>query len=1140
MEAQTSGTCPRCGTALTPDVPQGLCPKCLLAAAVPPGDSVGLDALGVASAIGAASEALTGDASAAETISSAPAHEEAGSSIGRYKMLEKIGEGGMGVVYMAEQQRPVVRRVAIKIIKLGMDTHQVIARFEAERQALAMMDHPNIARVLDAGATETGRPYFVMELVHGVSITEYCDTNNLTTRQRLELFVPICRAVQHAHQKGIIHRDLKPSNVLITMHDGVPVPKVIDFGVAKATGGRLTDKTLFTEYHQFVGTPEYMSPEQAEMSGLDIDTRADVYALGVLLYELLTGTTPFDGKALRKAAYAEIQRIIREVEPPKPSTRLSTLGETLTKVAACRGSDPKKLGALMRGDLDWIVMKCLEKDRIRRYETANELAAEIERHLKNETVLARPTSARYRMRKFMRRHRVGVTAAAAIAVTLVLGIFGTTYGLVRAKNETTNAKNETQRATREANKAVAVTDFVQEMLSSADPMKTSRNDITVRQIVDAAARKLDSGELRTQPGVESAVRLTLGVTYRGLGKNNESEVQLRNSLALATQVYGPESPEVASVLASLGSTCAEQQRPEALEMLRQSLKIRQKRFGTDSTEVARSLHVLAGALHGFRVEDVKSNNNDAAEAYAREALRICRLRHDDKLAAKILTNLGNELRAKRAFAESLAMHREATDLYCKRYGENSYEASLGWLGQGNTLLNQCDFHACDVLMTRALDIRRKIFAANHPVLRGNLIWLADVRLRRREYPRAAELLLEAYNSLPPGDKDEEDNEYERKTVGRPAHLYDSWGNQPEAERWREAWAGLMRARVARMSAEITAKRDDPTLYRSRATAYSSLGQFDRAAFDLAEAIRIDPSDYRDWLQRASLLAYLKDDRAYKEHCRVMLNRFGGHEKRWVRESVARFCLLMPQSSAEMKHIAAVVESAAVAETDSFLWWFQATKGLAEYRLGHYQAAIGWCSKGRANFTLEERIQAELVIAMSHCKLGLDADGEAVMSEAADQIEKDLPQLGKGDINETDTINYFAVNGWLVCRILFREANDLILPSTPTTQPLTAPLSPVPVNGGVERCSPSPTQRPRTSYGASIRLSVHFFISLPRRETRFPRQSAWAYRQFARSSSGAVRGSGAAGGTPPCGLRRRTCPVRVPPARSRLRRRRGIP
>jgi serine/threonine protein kinase len=344
MEPVKTITCPRCRTPLAADAPQGLCPRCLLAAAVPQDDSIGLATSGVESAIGAGSRVVAGvDVGGdlgGETVSTSSPHPAPGSSIGRYKLLQKIGEGGMGIVYMAEQQHPVVRRVAVKIIKLGMDTRQVIARFEAERQALAMMDHPNIARVLDAGTTETGRPYFVMELVKGVSITEYCDQNNLTPRQRLELFIPICRAVQHAHQKGIIHRDLKPSNVLVTLHDGQRVPKVIDFGIAKATAGRLTDKTLFTEYQQFVGTPEYMSPEQAEMSGLDIDTRADVYALGVLLYELLTGTTPYDARTLRKAAHAEIQRIIREIEPQKPSNRLSTLGETLTEVAATAPPTP--------------------------------------------------------------------------------------------------------------------------------------------------------------------------------------------------------------------------------------------------------------------------------------------------------------------------------------------------------------------------------------------------------------------------------------------------------------------------------------------------------------------------------------------------------------------------------------------------------------------------------------------------------------------------------------------------------------------------------------------------------------------------------------------------------------------------------
>jgi WD40 repeat protein/serine/threonine protein kinase len=348
--------------------------------------------------------------------------ERVGSMVGRYKLLEEIGEGGFGVVYMAEQVEPVQRKVALKIIKAGMDTRQVIARFEAERQALALMDHPNIAKVFDGGATQTGRPYFVMELVRGIPITEFCDQRNLSTGARLKLFIQVCHAVQHAHQKGIIHRDLKPSNILVTLIDGEPLPKVIDFGVAKAMGQRLTDQTLFTGFLQMVGTPVYMSPEQADLSGLDVDTRADIYALGVLLYELLAGVTPFDGETLRKAALDEIRRMIREAEPPKPSTRLRTLGDRLTNIAKHRHSEPAALHKLVRGDLDWIVMKCLEKDRRRRYETASDLAGDIERHLKDQPVLAGPPGTAYRARKFIRRHRLGIACAAAVASALATGL----------------------------------------------------------------------------------------------------------------------------------------------------------------------------------------------------------------------------------------------------------------------------------------------------------------------------------------------------------------------------------------------------------------------------------------------------------------------------------------------------------------------------------------------------------------------------------------------------------------------------------------------------------------------------------------------------------------------------------------------
>ncbi len=409
-------------------------------------------------------------APAPETASfDSPIAEGVGSSIGPYRLMEQVGEGGMGLVFVAEQLQPVRRKVALKVIKPGMDTRQVVARFEAERQALALMDHPNIARVLDAGTTTSGLPYFVMELVRGVPITEYCDAIRLPPRQRLELFVQVCRAVQHAHQKGVIHRDLKPSNILVAPHDGAPVVKVIDFGVAKALGQQLTEKTIYTGLAQMIGTPLYMSPEQAEVNQLDVDTRSDVYSLGVLLYELLTGTTPLDRLRLKTAAYDEIRRIIREDDPPRPSTRLTTLGEGLRQVLAQRGLDAARLSRFVRGELDWIVMRCLEKDRTRRYETVAGLAMDLRRFLADEPVEARPASVWYWARKACRRHRAALTVAVGFAALLLAGLAVTTVlwrserasrsGADDARREAQDKTKELQDAADRMNQANAAMDL---------------------------------------------------------------------------------------------------------------------------------------------------------------------------------------------------------------------------------------------------------------------------------------------------------------------------------------------------------------------------------------------------------------------------------------------------------------------------------------------------------------------------------------------------------------------------------------------------------------------------------------------------------------------------------------------------------
>jgi serine/threonine protein kinase len=585
-------------------------------------------------------------------VLSLPAAEKPNDKIGRYKLLEQIGEGGCGVVYVAEQEEPVRRRVALKVIKLGMDTRQVIARFEAERQALAMMDHPNIAKVLDAGTTESGRPYFVMELVRGIRITDYCDENRLAPRERLQLFVQVCRAVQHAHQKGVIHRDIKPSNILVTVNDGRPVPKVIDFGIAKATQGRLTDRTVYTAFEQFIGTPAYMSPEQAVMTTLDIDTRSDIYSLGVLLYELLTGRTPFDAKELMEAGLDAMRQTIRECEPPRPSTKLNHLaGDELTTAAKRRGSDVPRLIHLLQGDLDWIVMKALEKDRTRRYETANGLAMDVERHLRHEPVEARPPSKVYRFQKLVRRNKLAFAAALAVAAALVLGAVISASQAVRATRAEGAAMHSQQQA--EAMNLFLTEDLLYQATPDAN---ASEKNVTMKEVLEKAARKLDhDAQIAKEPELEARLRLAVGNTYFKLGILGEAERHIRRAVGLRRSCLGPlhEQTLAAQEILVWFLVGGLKNVTEGEQLSRETWQGRRQVLGPEHRDTLDSMDTYATAL-------TLQKKYEEAEPICRECLelrgRVLGTNHSDFLVT--LGNLGQLLAERGNLAEAERVVRD--------------------------------------------------------------------------------------------------------------------------------------------------------------------------------------------------------------------------------------------------------------------------------------------------------------------------------------------------------------------------------------------------------------------------------------------------------------------------------------------------
>jgi serine/threonine protein kinase/tetratricopeptide (TPR) repeat protein len=624
--------------------------------------------------------------------------ENVGSVIGPYKLLQQVGQGGFGVVYMAEQEKPLRRIVALKIIKPGMDTAQVIARFESERQALALMDHPNIAKVLDAGATASGHPYFVMELVKGVPITEFCDKNHFAPEARLNLFGDVCHAIQYAHHKGIIHRDIKPSNVMVTLHDGVPAVKVIDFGVAKATVQKLTERTLFTAYGQMVGTPEYMSPEQAEMSGLDIDTRSDVYSLGVLLYELMTGTTPLEARRLHQAGFAKMQRLIQEEETPRPSTRLSSLGESATVAAGNRGLDVKRLVQLLAGDLDCVVMKALEKDRNRRYATPGDFAEDIDRYLRHEAILARPPSTGYRLRKFARRNRGAVLTAGVVLTALIAGTAFSAWQAVRATRAETRAlaaaeaEGEAKRdalvaadgerrskenallaakaekkakddAVARETETKAVLDFMEDKVIAAARPKGEEGglgpDVTLRRALEAAAPSVEKG-FRTQPLIEARLHHTIGRSFRLLGYPQIAATQVEKARALYAQHRGPDDPDTLQCMRELGGCLFGLGRfAEAVKLREETLALRKGRLGPDHRDTLISMNDLASSY-----SDV-DRHAEALKLFE-EVLAVRKAKlgpdHPDTLSsmrslAICYTDLGRHAEAAKFLGETLARQK---------------------------------------------------------------------------------------------------------------------------------------------------------------------------------------------------------------------------------------------------------------------------------------------------------------------------------------------------------------------------------------------------------------------------------------------------------------------------------------------------
>jgi len=931
------------------------------------------------------------------------AGEKPGDLIGRYKLLQQIGEGGCGVVFMAEQEEPVRRRVALKVVKPGMDTKSVIARFEAERQALALMEHPNIAHVLDAGATDSGRPYFVMELVRGSKITDYCDQKSLTTLARLDLFIQVCDAIQHAHQKGIIHRDIKPSNILVTTAtEGKPLPKVIDFGIAKATTGqRLTDKTLFTGFEMLIGTPAYMSPEQAELTSMDVDTRSDIYSLGVLLYELLTSTTPFDARELLKAGLDEVRRVIRSEEPVRPSTRLSTMmAADLTSVSEHRRSQPPKLIREVRGDLDWIVIKAMEKDRSRRYQTANGLAEDVRRFLKNEVISAHAPGAWYRFWKLVGRNRIWFGAFTTISMILVAGLVAVTIALTKERSARREAVAQKNLARTEAARSEEVARFHEEMLEGVAPgVALGRDTALLRDILDKTAKRLDT-ELTNQPVVQADLRFRLGMTYKALAQYKEAEAMYRQALVLRTKVFGEESEAVTDVVNELVKTLNSEHNPEGERLIRKALAVRQRLLGEEHFKVADSFRILGLAL-------LDQGRTDEAEITLRKSLAMNR-----RLLGNQDTRLGDTLVVLGVIYSNQGKHREAEEFFRetidnqKPLGEDHPYVIQARIFLSEDLSAQGKTTEAETVARLAVESGHRVFGEQypHPLLADALKTLAQLLSSQRKYEEAEQTFREALTVLQKLKAD--------KDSGVLVDLAFVLVQQQKLEDVEQLFASLLPP-----TQEL--KPTHVATLRGRSYFFARRGRWKEAAADAAFVLQHEPDNYKNYHALAPLLVAGKDVQAYQQLCREIITRFSDTTNVSIADPMAKDCLILPSATLDLEPVAAMAQTA-VTGTESLgpYPFFQSCKALAEYRQGHWAGAIDWAQRAAKNSFPYSRAEAYATLAMAQYQLNQTGNSRATLAKCVEVVETKMPTLENGDLGQD-------WRDWIIIHALLKEARTLI-------------------------------------------------------------------------------------------------------------------